>query len=103
MKVERLSNAWLYPAICHPVFKSSVIAGSLVAAGAIAGETAMAIPAKTIRQNAVRRSPCMLDVAPALLQKVQPFGGTLFGSLYCGECQPPPERHAIRFKVILRM
>ena len=27
MNVERLSNAWLYPAICHPVFSNSSIVG----------------------------------------------------------------------------
>jgi hypothetical protein len=105
MNVDRLSKAWLKPAICHPVFSNSPIAGpSSAAVETFADRVSVATPAKTIRQNVVTlqqdgRFPCMLDSAPALLKKGTAFRGTLFGSLDCREYQPAPEQSCDRFKV----
>jgi hypothetical protein len=102
MNVDRLSNAWLYPAICHPVFSSSPIAGPFSAAvETFADNVSIAKPAKTIRQNAATlqrdgRSLCMLDSAPALLKKATAFRGTLLARLIAGNISLHRSSHAAK-------
>lgn len=88
MNVERLSSAWPYPAICHPVFNRPSIEGLSSAAGeTVAEKTRVAIPATAIRKNAstVERHRCCVRMRALFSGKadaaIATLGGNPFGPL----------------------